>query len=366
MRFRRFVDERIAPEADAFDEKHHVPDALLDALAEQGWLGAIVPPELGGAGMDMQTFGLLQEEVGRGSASIHSLLTVHSMVTLALLRHGTADQKQQWLPRMARGECVAGFALTEPEAGSDAKNTATRAVPAPDSYELTGRKTWISFGERADVYLVHAESEGQSATFLVERSSAGLSITPTRDSLGFRAAMLAEVGLEGCRVPGENRVGPLGAGFPMVVAGCLDLGRYSVACGAVGLAQACLEASLHRANTRRQFGKRLAEQQLVQRMLSRMMTHVAAARLLCRRAGQLRDTRDPRAIPETLMAKYFAATVARESASDAVQIHGAEGCRGSSPVQRYYRDAKILEIIEGSSELLETMIAGYGARAIGT
>jgi len=365
-RFRGFVEERITPHADEFDRDQAVPDALLEEIAKQGYLGAVVPPQHGGTGLDMVSLGILHEEVGRGSASVQSLLTVHGMASLALLRFGTEGQRQRWLPRLASGETIAGFALTEPEAGSDAQSARTRATPTGDGYVLNGSKAWISSGRRADAFLVYAQGPEGPQTFWVESATPGVSITPTRDMLGFRAAMLAEIEFSDCRVPEESRIGPPGGGFSFVVGACLDLGRYCVACGAVGLGQACLEACMHHTSERRQFGRPLGEQPLVQRLVTRMIANVEAARLLCRRAGELRGGRHPRATLETLIAKYFAAGMARECATDAVQLHGAAGCSGASPVQRYFRDAKILEIIEGSSQLLETLIASQGSRSLGT
>ena len=196
----------------------------------------------------------------------------------------------------------------------------------------------------------------------MERQTPGLTIKPIRDLLGFRAAMLGELTLEGCRVPATNLVGRIGCGLSHVVAASLDLGRYAVACGCVGLAQACLEASIEYACRRRQFGKLLKDHQLIGRMITRMISQVSAARLLCYRAGSLRADGDPRAIMETLIAKYFASTMVNAVAGDAVQIHGANGCGADYPVQRYFRDARIMEIIEGSSQIQEVLIARYATR----
>jgi alkylation response protein AidB-like acyl-CoA dehydrogenase len=201
------------------------------------------------------------------------------------------------------------------------------------------------------------EAHGKPVAFLVERERPGLEINPLRGLLGTRASMLAEMRLEACRVPQENRIGGLGFGFAAVALTALDLGRYSVAMGCVGIGQACLEACLQYTSQRRQFGVLLQEHQLVREMVANIATNVKAARLLCYHAGYLHDSNAPTATAETLVAKYFASTMAMRTASDAVQIHGANGCSGEYPVQRYLRDAKVMEIIEGSSQMQQLMIS---------
>ncbi len=355
--FRAFAEEHLAPHAASFDAEQRTPDQLVERMGRQGYLGAAQR-------MDMITFGLLAEALARGSASVHSLLTVHSMVTHAIGRFGTGAQKANWLPRFADGSVLGGFALSEPEAGSDAGAARTTAVQSGGGWVLDGCKTWISYGELAGIFLVLARAGDQDAAFLVERGAPGLEVDPIRDMLGFRAAMLATVTLHGCRVPPEALLGRVGSGMRHVIAAALDLGRYSVAWGCTGLADACLEASVRHARARKQFGAPIADRQLIQRMLSRMIAGVSASRLLCLRAGWLRDKGDPRSVAETLVAKYFASRNAGRAAADAVQIHGAAGCAETSAIARHFRDARVMEIIEGSTQILETMIAPYGAQLV--
>lgn len=355
--FRAFVDAEVIPHADRFDREQRVPPALIKELARRGYLGALLPEEYGGAGMDMTTFGLLHEEFGRGCSSLRSLLTVHSMVSSALLKWGSKEQKRAWLPKLARGEAVAAYGLTEPHVGSDAKSVETSAQLSGDAYILNGRKKWITFGQIADLFLIFARSDGRVAAFLVERNSPGLSVKPIFGMLGTRASMLAELSMDECRIPKENLVGRMGFAVTPVIASTLDYGRYSVACGCTGIAQACLEACLRYASERKQFGAYLKDHQLIQRMMTRMVADIKAARLLCRHAGYLKDAGDPSSVMETFVAKYFASTMATRVASDAVQIHGANGCSGEHSVQRYLRDAKIMEIIEGSTQIQEITIA---------
>lgn len=355
--FRAFVDAEIIPHANRFDQEESTPKKIIEKLAKRGFMGAVLPKEFGGVGMDMITFGLLNEEIGRGCSSLRSLLTVHCMVAHAICKWGSKSQKAYWLPKLASGEVIAAFALSEPNVGSDAKSVETTATPADESYILNGQKKWITYGQIADVFLVFAQCEGKSSAFLVEKNSPGLGIKPIFGMLGVRGSMLAELHLHNCRISQDNLVGRLGFGFSYVAASALDYGRYSVACGCIGIAQACLEACIRYTSERKQFDVYLKEHQLIRQMITEMIVNVKAARLLCYHAGYLKDIGNPKSIVETAIAKYFASTVATKIANDAVQIHGGNGCSSEYPVQRYLRDAKIMEIIEGSTQIQQITIA---------
>jgi alkylation response protein AidB-like acyl-CoA dehydrogenase len=361
-RFRAFAEAEIAPHADRFDREERMSPELIRQIAQQGYLGATLPTSHGGGGMDMVTFGLLNEEFGRGCSSVRSLLTVHGMVSHVLLRWGSRQHKQELLPQLAAGELIGAFALSEPNVGSDAKSVETVAEPHGDSYVLNGCKKWITYGQIADIFLVFAQCEDKPTAFLVEANRPGVSVKPINGLLGCRGSMLAEVQFNGCAIPAENLVCRVGFGFSHVAATALDLGRYSVACGCVGIGQACLDASLRYSSERRQSGVYLREHQLIQQMITDMIANVQAARLLCHHAGELKDKNDLRAVMDTLIAKYFASTIASRAANDAVQIHGANGYSSDYPVQRYLRDAKAMEIIEGSSQIQQITIAKYGYR----
>jgi len=358
--FRAFVSEEIAPYADQYDQAECMPNEVIKKLAEIGYLGAIIPKEQGGQGMDAITFGLLCEEVGRASASLLSLLTVHGMVCQAIMKWGSASQKTNWLPKLATGETLGAFGLTEPNVGSDAKSVETAAVLSNNSYILNGEKKWISFGQVANLFLIFAQCDGKPTAFLVERERSGFSTEPLKGLLGFRSAMIAKVFMNECRIPAENLVGRVGFGFSHVASTALDHGRYCVAWGCLGLGQACLNACLSYTSERKQFGSFLKGHQLIQQMIAQMITNLKAARLLCYHAGYLKDKGDPSLIMETSIAKYFTSRMVSKIADDAVQIHGANGCSSDYPVQRYLRDAKIMEIIEGSTQMQQIIIAKYG------
>lgn len=357
---RAFVDERIAPFADEFDRDEKLPDELIRELGDRGYLGGIVSPEHGGQGMDALSWGLLCEEVGRGSSSLVSLLTVHSMVIHALTKWGSDEQRKKWLPKLASGECIGAFGLTEPEVGSDAASSRTEAVADGDNYILNGRKRWITCGQIADVFLVFAQVKGDSSAFLLERETPGFTTEAIGGMLGFRAAMLAELRMEDCRIPAENLIGRIGFGFSHVGGTALDQGRYCVGWGSLGLLEGCLNACMEYAGKRKQFGTFLKGHQLIQEMIAEMIVQTKAARLMCYHAATLKEHGDPSLIMETSIAKYFTSRIAVKAALDAVQIHGANGCSDRYPVARYLRDAKILEIIEGSNQMQQIIISKYG------
>ncbi len=362
--FRAFVDRGIRPYADDWDQEERLPEDLVGELKRRGYLGAVLPTEEGGRGMDWITYGLLHEELGRGCSSVSGLLTVHDMVALAIYKWGTEDQRAKWLPALTSGQAIAAFALTEPGIGSDAANVESTAELSGDSYVLNGRKKWISFGQIADLFLVFAQCDGKASALLVEKGSPGLSIAPISGMLGHRASLMAEVILQNCHIPKTNLLGQEGFGLATVGATALDLGRYAVASSCVGLAQACLEASVEYAETRVQFGVQLNRHALIQRMITDMIVKLEAARMLCRKAGAMKAAKDPDAMTDTLVAKYYASTIANQVAADAVQIHGALGCSGEFSVQRYYRDAKVKEIIEGSSQILQLLISKSSGRFV--
>jgi glutaryl-CoA dehydrogenase (non-decarboxylating) len=358
--FRAFVEAGIAPHADRWDREAAIPLELIAQLRERGYLGSNIAPEWGGIGRDMIAYGLLTEEIGKGCSSVRSLLTVHDMVAHAIQRWGSPAQKQRYLPAMARGEILGALALSEPEAGSDAKSVQTTASDAGDAWVLDGRKKWTTFGQLAGLFLVLAqvpgEPDGKPTAFLVERETPGVDVRPLHGITGTRASMLAEIFFEGCRIPKESVLGRPGFGVSHVISAALEHGRYSVAWGSVGLGQACLDASKVYAAGRRQFGVPIADHQLIRRMLTNMIVEVRAARLLCLRAGWLRQTGDPGASGEIMVAKYYASTMATRAANDAVQIHGANGCSEEFSVGRYLRDSRVMEIIEGSTQIQQITI----------
>lgn len=361
-RFAAWVDREVVPSAGAWDRAAATPRPVIERMAAEGFLGAVVPAEFGG-GMDAVTFGLLNEELGRGCSSVRSLVTVHSMACHAVARWGSRGQKEAWLPRMARGEVLGAFGLSEPNVGSDAAAIETTAELDGDAYVLRGVKKWTTYGQIADVLLCFARADGKPLALLVDLHAPGVSVEPLTVH-GTRASMVAQITFDGARVPKENRLG--GPGFGLAVAlSVLELGRYSVACGCVGIVRACLDASAAYAATRVQGGSVIGEHQLVQQMLAEMATDWRAARLLCLHAGWLRDEGLPDAGREVFHAKYFASRAATRAALAAVQIHGANGLTDDYPAERLLRDSRVMEIIEGSTQIQQVTLGRWEVERAG-
>jgi alkylation response protein AidB-like acyl-CoA dehydrogenase len=360
---RAFVDAYVAPYANDFERAGAIPEELIERMGSAGLWAPFLPPEIGGQGMDMVTLGEIHEEVGRGCSSVRSLLTVHTMAAWTLNRWGSAAQRERWGYTFASGEQLGAFCLTEPGAGSDAAGIRSTAVGSHGGWVINGVKKWITNGQRADVYLVFARTGGSIGAFLVPRRTPGVTVKPITEILGTRGSMLAEVSFRDVALGPDALLGPA-AGFAagMVLTGTLDLGRYSVASGSVGIIQACLEACADYTARRTVGGSSLRDLQLIQAKVSDMVTDVRAGRLLVAEAGRLKDAGESATLMATWVAKYFASTAAAKHASEAVQIHGANGCGPDYPVARLYRDAKVMEIIEGSNEVQRITIAGEAYR----
>ena len=367
QRWRSFAGLHVAPFADAIDRDEHIPAEVVASLRDVGAFASGFPEALGGTpGGDRDPVGAalrhgaMHEALGTASASVQGLVNVHHMGGSAIARWGTAAQKSHWVPLLTSGAQIAALAITEPNVGSNAAAVETRATPDGEAWLITGTKCWITCGQSADVFVLVAGSDDGPTTFIVPRDAAGLTIEPIKGMLGCRGYMMAKLHLDQCRLPAENLLGRPGFGVSHVASTGLDSGRYNLAWGCVGLAGACLDAAFEYTKARRQFDAPLSSFQLVQQMVTRMMTDIHAARLMCREAGVMRGRRDPEAIKQGAMAKYFASTMVNRVASDALQLHGAQGCGPDLPLQRYFRDARIMEIIEGTTQILEGLIARLG------
>lgn len=355
--FRTFVDEHVVPYAAINDREEILRKEVIDALIEKSYLGTMISKEYEGLGLDMVTIGILNEELGRGCSATRSLITVHGMVALGIQKWASEELKRQWLPKLAKGEALGAFALSEPDAGSDAKSIKTSAELLNDgSYILNGTKKWITMGQIADIFIIFAKCNGAQTAFLVDKNTAGLKIKAINGLLGVRGSMLAEIELKDCIVPQSNILARVGSGLSHVALTCLDYGRYSIACGCVGIGQAALEESVKYSNSRVQFDDVIGKNQLILKMITEMVVNIKAARLLCYNAGYLKDVLDPDSIMETWNAKYFASNMLNKVVSDAVQIHGGNGCIKNYNVERFFRDGKINEIIEGSTQVHEILI----------
>jgi glutaryl-CoA dehydrogenase (non-decarboxylating) len=356
--FKEFVSLHVEPFATAWDRDQQIPRAMVSRMGDAGHLGALIPRAYSGQGWNTVTFGLLNEAFGRGSSALTDVITCQAMVSTTLLKWGTQEQRNRWIPSLAKGETLGAFALTEPSAGSDTQSLTTNCVPTSGDANLilNGHKKWISCAQFADLFLVFGMIGQCSVACLITRGTPGFCITPIRDMMGFRAAGLGELHFDNVLVPAANVVGKPGFGLSHVAAVGLHCGRVSTACSGAGLLRGCLEESIAYAATRAIATHTLGDLGMIQSLITRMGTDSEAGRLLCLSACQAEDDRHPEALRKTLMAKYFTSRAAVRAASDAVQIRGASGCHGSSPVSRFYRDAKILEISEGTTQIHEQML----------
>ena len=358
---REWARERVLPLAAEIDEKGEVPRALVREMGELGFMGIDVPERWGGAGLDMVSYVLVMEEVDRACASTGVTLGSHvSLACAPILRYGTDAQKERYLTPLARGAKLGCFALSEPGSGSDAAAMRLSARRDGDAWVLNGSKNFITNGAFADVTVVFAQTDPRQrhkgiAAFIVEKGSAGFTVGKLDKKLGIRGSDTAQLHFADVRVPDEQRLGEVGEGFTIALS-TLDGGRVGIAAQAVGIARACLEDSLAYAQERHAFGQRVADFQAIQAKLADMATEIDAARLLTWRAAAMRD-RGEQYVAEAAMAKLFASDVAVRAARECVQIFGGYGYLRDFPAERHYRDAKITEIYEGTSEIMQLVIA---------
>jgi len=360
---RDFVDREIVPYAREWDNKGAVPMSLYRKMAELGFLGAPVPQEYGGAGMDYVSFALLMEEISRGSSSVRTTVSVQtSLSETTLMLFGSEAQKQEWLVPLAKGEKFGAWALTEPEAGSDAANLSTTARLKGNEYVLDGQKRFISNGSLADYIFVYAREPGTTrheglSCFMVPKGTAGFTVThvETNTKLGLRASPTADLAFEDCRVPKGNLVGKEGDGWDQAMK-TLNSGRLGIAAGAVGVARAALDAAIKYVKERKAFGRPIADFQLMREMVAESALEIDAARLLTLRAAQRRDLGLDNTM-EVSMAKLYGAQMAMRVTDRAIQMHGGYGFSGDFEVERFFRDARILGLYEGTNEIQKLVIA---------
>lgn len=359
---RQFARTEVAPLAREADETGVFPLHLVKRLGELGFLAGTISPEYGGAGMDYLSYTLISEELGWADSSVRGFLAVHgSLVSLCIHDWGTETQKQRYLPRLASGEMIGCYCLTEPNAGSDAANMETTAALDGDEYILNGEKIWITNGGIADLAIVFATTDRAKrhkgiCAFLVETNSPGFhrAKMPGKE-LGHRASDHAHIRFENLHVSKSALLGEAGQGFKIAMS-ALDHGRLGVAAGALGVAQACLDACVDFARNRRAFGQRIGDFQMIQATLANMATEIEAARLLVYKAAVMKDAGLP-TTRETSMAKLYATEIAVKAASEAVLLHGGRGYSNEYPVERHYRDIKGLQIYEGTSHIQRIVIA---------
>jgi alkylation response protein AidB-like acyl-CoA dehydrogenase len=362
---RTFVEKEVNPVASDLEHRDEYPADLVRQMAELGLFGAVIPPEYGGLGLDVTTYSRLIEELSAGWMSLSGVLNTHMMAATLIRLHGTDDQRQRLLPSMATGAVRGALSLSEPDAGSDTRALRCKATPDGDEYVLNGTKMWVTNGERAGVVALAARAPEGITCFIVEKepgpSSGGISVSRTIGKLGYKGLETVEMSYNDHHVPatsvlgGVGEGGGLGRGLPQIL-GALELGRVNIASRAVGVARAAFEAAVTYAQQRETFGKPIAQHQAIAFKLADMATRLEAARLLTRSAAEKVD-RGERADVEAGMAKLFASEAAFENATEAMRIHGGYGYTTDFPVERYYRDAPLMMIGEGTNEIQRMVIA---------
>jgi butyryl-CoA dehydrogenase len=357
---RDFTDNEIVERARENDRNEHFDLDLVAQIAAQGYLGTIVPRDYGGAELDYLTYGLIVEEVGRGCSAMRTVISVNtSLVCSSILRWGTEEQKQRYLPKLCSGEWLGCFALTEPDTGSDAANQKTRARKTDGGWVINGAKMFISLGNHAKVALVFAQTDPEKAhrglaCFVVDTDQPGFQPQEIHHKMGLRGSDTAAISLDDVEAPDEAMLGEVGDGFKVAMT-ALDSGRYSVAAGCVGICQGCLDASVRYSKEREQFGRPIASFQLVQEMLADIALETEASRMLVWRAGYLKDSGKP-STTETSIAKLYATEAAIRAANTAIQVHGGSGYVDDYPVERYFRDVRVTSLYEGTSQIQKLII----------
>jgi alkylation response protein AidB-like acyl-CoA dehydrogenase len=359
---REFADRILRPHAARLDAEESFPVDAIKEAADNGFLGLTVPEQYGGAGLGNLHASLLLEEINAVDASVGVTLSVHmSLICSMLAKHGSEEQKEKYLPRLATGEMLGAYCLTEPQAGSDAAAVATKAIKVDGGYQLKGTKSWITTGDHAGLFVVYALTDSDAvkgkgiSCFLVEAAYEGVVVGKKEEKMGLRASSTTELILNDVFVPEENLVGELDRGFTIAL-DTLDGGRIGIASQSVGIHRACFEASKKYSEEREQFGKPINRFQAIAFKLADMATELNAARLLVHHAAWLRDNNMP-CTKECSMAKLYASQACNKAAQDAVQIHGGAGYTKEFDVERYYRDARITEIYEGVSDVQRIVIS---------
>jgi butyryl-CoA dehydrogenase len=357
---RDFAEKEAAPVAKENDRNEHFPADLIKKMGEMGFLGLNLPSEYEGGGADYMAYCIMLEELARVDYSIALTASAHiSLVCKTILNWGTEAQKQKYLPHLATGEMLGCLATTEPNVGSDISSIETSATLQNDEWVLNGNKMWISNGGVAGIAIIIAQTDKSKGhrgltAFIVERGNPGFSSIDIHNKFGARSSNTAELVLEDCRVSPENMLGPLGKGMSVALS-AFDSARLGVAARTVGVAQACIDASVTYAQNRKQFGKFIGNFQLVQELIADMTVETEAARLLVYRAAAMKDKGDPATL-QTSMAKYYSSEIALKAANNAIQIHGSYGYSDEYPVERYFRDVRISSILEGTSQMHKLII----------
>lgn len=357
---RQFSDKELAPNAEKWDHEKFLDRSVFEKVAELGFMGIYTQDEHGGTALSRLDSALVFEQLARGDVSHTAMMTIHNMATWMVDRYASDALRAKYVPRLTRSELIASYCLTEPGSGSDAASLTTKAIRDGDDYILNGTKTFISGAGWSDIYLVMARTSDDGArgvsAFVIEKDTPGLSFGAIEKKMGWNAQPTAQVIMEDCRIPGENRVGAEGDGFKFAMSG-LDGGRINIGCCSLGGAQAALDAAIDYTKDRKQFGKAISDFQNTQFKLADMATELEASRMMIYRAANMLDNKLPNAGSACAMAKRFATDLCTKIANDALQLHGGYGYLTEYGVERIVRDLRVHQILEGTNEIMRVIIA---------
>jgi alkylation response protein AidB-like acyl-CoA dehydrogenase len=356
---RRFVAKEVIPVASEMEHDDRYPTEIVAQMRELGLFGVTIPEAYGGLGLDLLTYIGVIEELAYGWMSLTGVINTHTMAAILIMTQGTETQKERWLPALASGDRRGALSLSEPDAGSDTRNISCRATHDGDEYVVNGTKAWVTNGERSGLVALAARTEEGISAFIVEKEPGprfeGISVSKNVGKLGYKGVETVEMTYSDHRIPAANLIGEAGRGLPQIL-GVLEVGRINIAARAVGVARAAFDAALSYAQDRETFGKPIAQHQAIQLKLADMATRLEASRLLTRNAAELKST-GQRCDVEAGMAKLFASETALELATESMRIHGGIGYTTELPVERYYRDAPLMVIGEGTNEIQRLVIA---------
>ncbi len=361
--YKDFINTQIKPSVPVIDETAVYPRVLIEKMGKAGYLTPTIPKEYGGLGLNNLEYGYFTEEVGKVCQATRALLTVHnSLVGNTISRWGSEEQKNEYLFDMSAGNKIGAFALSEPKIGSDAKSVLTTYDSQNDMYVINGKKKWISFGGIADFFIVIASKENIVSAFIVDSNLDGIAVEEMQGLLAGNGVHISQIEFSNVVVPKSKILCGEGNGLNYVVSTALDFGRYSISWGGIAIAQAALESMVTYSRKREQFGEKIYKLDAIQHMIGESTAKLHASRALCEKVANMRDQNNSNSIMETNIAKYITSKTAMEIANYAVQVHGGNGCWEEYPVEKLFREARILEIIEGTSQVQEKLIASYALR----
>jgi len=355
---KKFLENSLKKYSLKYDKDEKIPMEFISSISERGYLGLNISKKYGGLEADEISIGLINKEFAKYSPSVRSIFTVQGMISKIIAAWGNEEQRNKWLPLLAKGSCIGGFALAEEESGSDSQAIESVAIKCKGGYLLSGKKVWVTMGQIANIFIVFCKYNGLPGALIVERNRE-IKVQKVSNLSGLRSTMVAELYFDNTFVPEENLIASWGVGLNQVAFSALEYGRYTVAWGCVGIAEQSIYLACKYANDRIQFHRKIKDNQLIKKMISEMITEYKASYALCMEAGKSRGKKSPESIVETWIAKYHASKMVNKVVPKAAQILGASSCMANNLIEMFFRDIRMFEIIEGTSQMHELFIADW-------